>query len=85
MSSFRHFCFKHRELFSVSQRPLVINRSSVRAASTGGNPAQHCLELVKRTDHEHFLTNLLLPDRIRTDAFAIRALSAEVSGVRECV
>ena len=71
----------------MSQRPLVINRSSVRAASTGGNPAQHWSreQLVKRTDHEHFLTNLLLPDRIRTDAFATRALSAEVSGVRESV
>lgn len=85
MFSLRHLCLKHRELFSVTQRPLVITRSSERAASSRGNPAQHCLEQVKRTDHEHFLTNLLLPDRIRTDAFAIRALSAEVSGVRESV
>ena len=32
------------------------------------NPAHHCLELVKRTSHEHYLTNLLLPEQIVTDS-----------------
>jgi len=52
---------------------------------TRGNPAEYCIELVKRTDHEHFLTNLLLPESIRTDSFAIRALNAEVASVRDNV
>jgi len=62
----------------VSQRPLVINRSSVRAASTGGNPPSTVLSWSREQ-------TMKLPDRIRTDAFAIRALSNEVSGVRESV
>ena len=51
--------------------------------SKKGNPAQHCLDLVKRADYEHFLASLLLPDKVRTDAFAVRALACEVSGVRD--
>eukprot|EP00092_Neocalanus_flemingeri_P007218 GFUD01007797.1.p2 GENE.GFUD01007797.1~~GFUD01007797.1.p2 ORF type:complete len:311 (+),score=90.06 GFUD01007797.1:1561-2493(+) len=80
MFSFGHVRFK----LSLTQRPLVVNRRNM-SSSTRGNPAQYCLELVKRTDHEHFLTNLLLPDTIRTDSFAIRALNTEVSGVRDNV
>ena len=30
------------------------------------------MQLVKKTDYEHFLTNLFLPDNMRKEAFAIR-------------
>ncbi len=30
------------------------------------------MQLVKKTDYEHFLTNLFLPDNMRKHAFAIR-------------
>ena len=30
------------------------------------------MQLVKKTDYEHFLTNLFLPDNVRKHAFAIR-------------
>ena len=59
-----------------------------RNSSSGGkvkNPAQYCLEVVRKTDHEHYLTNLLLPSNLKTDAFAIRAFSSEIAGVRDSV
>ena len=64
--------------------PLVFRALQVSSDSQS-NPAQFCLEAVKRTDHEHFLTNLLLPPRIKTDSFALRAFSSEVANVRESV
>ncbi len=33
---------------------------------------EYCMQLVKKTDYEHFLTNLFLPDNMRKEAFAIR-------------
>ena len=72
-------------ILSLTKKPLVMHRSSVRFVSAKATPADHCLELVRRTDHEHYLTNLLLPHTIRTHSFAIRALNSEVSGVRDSV
>jgi len=46
---------------------------------------EYCIQLVKKTDYEHFLTNLFLPDSLRSSAFAIRAFSAEIAGVRDNV
>jgi len=46
---------------------------------------EYCLQLVKRTDFEHYLSNLFLPNHLRRSAFAIRAFSAEISGVRDIV
>lgn len=69
-------------------RPIVflVTRGVSSNVGTGGsNPAQYCLELVRRTDHEHYLTNLLLPAALQTDSFAIRAFSSEISGVRDVV
>ena len=47
--------------------------------------AAYCLELVKRRDYEHYLTSLLLPDRVRPMGFALRALSIEISSIRDNV
>ena len=69
-------------------RPIVflVTRSVSSNVGVGGsNPSQYCLELVRRTDHEHYLTNLLLPAALQTDSFAIRAFSSEISGVRDVV
>jgi len=72
-------------------RPLffaVCHNLQHRNSSSGGkvkNPAQYCLEVVRKTDHEHYLTNLLLPPNLKTDAFAIRAFSSEIAGVRDSV
>jgi len=83
--SLRQLCHRHGLIFSLIKKPLIIHRSCVRSVSGRATPADHCLELVRKTDHEHYLTNLLLPNNIRTHAFAIRALSSEVSGVRDSV
>jgi len=83
--SLRQFCPRHGVILSLTKKPLVMHRSSVRFVSGKATPADHCLELVRRTDHEHYLTNLLLPHIIRTHSFAIRALNSEVSGVRDSV
>ena len=76
---------KHKTLHLLgARRPLVF--SVLQASSERQtNPAQFCLEAVRRTDYEHFLTNLLLPKNIKTDSFAIRAFSSEVANVRENV
>jgi len=83
--SLRQLCPRHGVILSLAKKPLVIHRTCIRSVSSKASPADHCLELVRRTDHEHFLTNLLLPNIIRTHSFAIRALSSEVSGVRDSV
>ena len=58
----------------------------VRTMSSGkGNPPTYCRELVRTTDHEHYIATLLLPEKITTAAFAIRALGSEVAGGRDSV
>ena len=44
----------------------------------------HCNQ-VKKSDHESFLCTLLLPERARAQAFAVRAFAAEVAAVRDSV
>jgi len=80
--SLRHHSLKLGVLISLTRKAVVMNR---RCVSSRVNPGDHCMELVRRTDHEHYLTNLLLPSTIRTHSFAIRSLSSEVSGVRDSV
>ena len=73
----------------MTVRAVVRRQAGQCHMSTTGhtrtNPAQYCLDTVKRTDHEHYLTNLLLPASVKTDSFAVRALSSEISGVRDSV
>ena len=47
--------------------------------------ASHCMDLVKRRDYEHYLTSLLLPDKVRQMSFALRALSIEISSIKDNV
>ena len=62
-------------------------RVPARALSSGArpDPGLHCRELVRRQAHEHYLASLLLPDTLRTAAFALRALACEVAGIRDSV
>ena len=76
---------KSKTLLNVSENRLLFHQIYKSSVAEKDNPAHHCLKLVKRTDHEHYLTNLLLPEKIITDSFAIRALNAEISGVRDNV
>jgi len=48
-------------------------------------PSQYCMDLVQKQDYEHYLTNLLIPATARRAAFAARAFSCEVAGVRDSV
>ena len=58
----------------------------VRTMSSGrGNPPLHCSELVRTTDHEHYVATLVLPEKLRTASFALRALGSEVAGIRDSV
>jgi len=76
---------KCKPLLHAAENRLIFHQVFLSSVKEKDNPAHHCLELVKRTDHEHYLTNLLLPENIITDSFAIRALNAEISGVRDNV
>jgi len=62
-------------------RVLVRSMSS----SGKGSPPTYCRELVRTTDHEHYIATLLLPEKLRSATFAIRALGSEVAGVRDSV
>jgi len=55
------------------------------SSSGKGNPPTYCRELVRTTDHEHYIASLLLPEKLRSATFAIRALGSEVAGVRDSV
>ena len=76
---------KCKPLLHAAENRLIFHQVFLSSVKEKENPAQHCLQLVKRTDHEHYLTNLLLPENIITDSFAIRALNTEISGVRDNV
>ena len=54
-------------------------------SSGRGNPPLYCSELVRTTDHEHYVATLVLPEKLRTASFALRALGSEVAGIRDSV
>ncbi|OXU22939.1 hypothetical protein TSAR_002272 [Trichomalopsis sarcophagae] len=51
--------------------------------STKQTPAEYCLDLVRKHDYENFLCTLLLPNNLRSSAFAIRAFNTEVALVED--
>ena len=71
---------------SLARLPSLA-RVPARTVSSGAkpDPGLHCREVVRRQAHEHYLASLLLPDTVRTAAFALRALACEVAGVRDSV
>jgi len=68
-----------------------MNRSSHRLSlcsryfSDNGHDAafQYCRDLVKSRDHDNFLCMLLLPNRVRHAAFAIRAFNIEIAQIQD--
>lgn len=72
--------------------PLCVKCNSVLKANIetfeGRKPissSSYCMDLVKRRDYDHYLTSLLLPDKIRRMGFALRALNIEISSIRDNV
>ena len=62
--------------------PCLNCQSAIRGLASS---SEYCVNLVKKRDYEHFLTNLLLPSAARQTAFAIRAFNIEISNVHEVV
>lgn len=60
-------------------------RQQHTAQKSTQSTAEFCLQSVKRTDYEHYLSNLFLPEKLRSHAFAIRAFNSEIAGVRDSV
>ncbi|XP_022082412.1 NADH dehydrogenase (ubiquinone) complex I, assembly factor 6-like isoform X2 [Acanthaster planci] len=54
-----------------------------RSASTDNS--QYCLDLVGKSDHESFLSALLLPQSARASVIALRAFNVETASVNESV
>ncbi|KAI8841023.1 isoprenoid synthase domain-containing protein [Chytriomyces cf. hyalinus JEL632] len=46
---------------------------------------QHCLDTVRRSDWEHYVTSLFIPAHARAAVFAVRAFNCEVASVRDSV
>ena len=59
------------------------HRTGTRGKSTLSST--YCMDLVKRRDYEHYLTSLLLPEKVRQMGFALRALNVEISSIRDNV
>ncbi|GAB6030433.1 NADH dehydrogenase (ubiquinone) complex I, assembly factor 6 [Chamberlinius hualienensis] len=49
------------------------------------NPHSYCVNLVRKYDHENYLSILLLPKSLRRAAFAIRAFNIEISQIKDMV
>ncbi|XP_043276355.1 NADH dehydrogenase (ubiquinone) complex I, assembly factor 6 [Venturia canescens] len=69
---------------------LIWNTKTIkcsRSLSTKGRqtPAEYCLDLVRKRDHESYLCSLLLPHNIRSAAFAIRAFNVEIAQIEDQV
>ena len=82
---FLHSSHQTFRLLRLNRPPVFRVQLQQMSSERQINPAQFCLESVKKTDYEHFLTNLLLPSTIQTDSFALRAFSGEVANIRENV
>ncbi|KAK6622742.1 hypothetical protein RUM43_008585 [Polyplax serrata] len=55
-----------------------------QSSSPGDTPSlNYCIDLVRKLDHENYLCTLLLPDPVRTTAFAIRAFNIELSRIQD--
>ena len=64
----------------------IANRNyNANGQSRSMSSSSYCMDLVKRRDYEHYLTTLLLPDKIRSMGFALRALNVEISSIRDNV
>ncbi|KAJ8681046.1 hypothetical protein QAD02_016833 [Eretmocerus hayati] len=63
------------------------NHQCVRCVQKLSNqtPTRYCLDLVRKHDYENFLCTLLLPDHLRSAAFAIRAFNTEIALVEDHV
>ena len=62
-----------KHLTSVSRRA-----SMSTAPRKPGSDHDFCLELVRKRDRDHYLTSLLLPHKLQSLGFALRALNIQV-------
>lgn len=69
----KHLCFKHNVLLQIIRHSSTTKQTS----------ATYCLELVRKYDYENFLCTLLLSDKYKISAFAIRAFNVEISQIRD--
>ena len=68
-------------------RPWVraFSGDQITAQQARDAASQHCLELVRDRDREHFLVGMLLPKQARAGYFAVRAMNVELSTISETV
>lgn len=77
----------HKDIIPLCYRCsiLIKSQANVNIQHRKVSSASYCMDLVKRRDYEHYLTSLLLPDRVRQIAFALRALNVEIASIRDNV
>lgn len=87
--------FKTRKLFPLRKEYLILGivtgrqkLVSRRMYATIGerkisDTSQFCLNIVKRSDYENFLATLLLPQRTRPAALAVRAFNVELAQIQD--
>ena len=77
----------HKDIIPLCHRCtlLIKSHTNMNIQHRKASSASYCMDLVKRRDYEHYLTSLLLPDRIRPMGFALRALNVEIASIRDNV
>ncbi|XP_049774727.1 NADH dehydrogenase (ubiquinone) complex I, assembly factor 6 isoform X2 [Schistocerca cancellata] len=66
-------------------RSEVCKKSLMKYSTSKETSSGYCVNMVKNFDYENFLCTLLLPNDIRTSAFAIRAFNIETARVQDSV
>ncbi|XP_049852743.1 NADH dehydrogenase (ubiquinone) complex I, assembly factor 6 isoform X2 [Schistocerca gregaria] len=75
-----------RRTFGYSvPRSEVCKKSLMKYSTSKETSSGYCVNMVKNFDYENFLCTLLLPNDIRTSAFAIRAFNIETARVQDSV
>ncbi|KAF8914932.1 isoprenoid synthase domain-containing protein [Mucidula mucida] len=59
--------------------------STTRPAAGAENPAQYCLDLVRKHDYESYLAGPFYPAELRTGYYALKAFSVELATVQDSV
>ena len=78
-------CWRIREPMVTRPWARTFSGEQITVQQAHDAASQHCIELVRDRDREHFLVGMLLPKQARSGYFAVRAMNVELSTIQEAV
>lgn len=75
-------CHKVKSRFLLARRGLATGAPITAGPS---NPHTYCRDLVRKHDHESFLTSYFYPRHLQAGFFAIKAFSVELATIQDNV